>query len=64
MKFRPFAEARDYVRSLKLKSAREWEEYCKTGNKSLDIPSNPNRKYISDIIFLYRFEMPVMMFLE
>lgn len=48
MKFRPFAEARDYVRTLNLKNAREWEEYCKTGNKPSDIPSNPSRTYISE----------------
>jgi Phage-integrase repeat unit len=48
VKFRPFAEARDYVRSLILKNAREWEEYCRTGNKPLDIPSSPNTKYKSE----------------
>jgi hypothetical protein len=48
VKFRPFAEARDYVHTLKLKNAREWEEYCKTGNKPSDIPSNPGRYYLSE----------------
>jgi hypothetical protein len=38
VKFRPFAEARDYVHTLRLKNAREWEEYCNIGNKPLDIP--------------------------
>jgi superfamily II DNA or RNA helicase len=48
--FRPFADARSFARSLKLKNSEEWKMYCKGGlpGKSPlpnDIPSNPNRTY-------------------
>ena len=39
--FRPFAEAREFVRSLNLKGHKEWQEYCASGNKPGDIPSAP-----------------------
>jgi hypothetical protein len=39
--FRPYKEARVFVRKLGLKTALEWREYCKSGNKPDDIPSNP-----------------------
>jgi hypothetical protein len=44
MKFRPFIEARDFVRTLKLKSQKEWQEYCKY-RKPYDIPSMPHKVY-------------------
>jgi superfamily II DNA or RNA helicase len=44
-KYRPFTEARDFVRALKLKNLTEWQEYCKSGKKPDSIPSNPNRTY-------------------
>ena len=48
MVFRPFTEARDFVRSLKLKNNTEWKEYCKSGNKPDDIPANPNGTFKKD----------------
>ena len=39
--YRSFKEAREFARSLGLKGAKEWREYCKSGNKPGDIPSNP-----------------------
>lgn len=46
MKFRPFAESREYVHKLGLKSKTEWiQQYCKSGNKAPDIPSNPQKAY-------------------
>ncbi len=33
------------MRSLGLQSQAEWNEYCKSGNKPADIPSNPNQTY-------------------
>ena len=44
-KFRPFKEAREFVRSLGLKNWKEWQEYCASGNKPDDIPSNPDKQY-------------------
>lgn len=43
--WRPFKEARTDVRSLGLKSQREWRAYCKSGSRPKDIPSAPDRIY-------------------
>jgi hypothetical protein len=43
--YRPFTEAREFVRSLGLKNNKEWKEYCKSGNKPDDIPTNPWKIY-------------------
>ena len=37
--------AKEYVKSLKLNSQRDWKDYCKSGNKPENIPSNPSTKY-------------------
>jgi superfamily II DNA or RNA helicase len=41
--YRPFNRARAFARSLGLKSAREWRDYCNSGKKPIDIPSKPDR---------------------
>jgi len=41
MQYRSFRDARRFVRSLKLKNYREWNEYCKSNKKPDDIPSVP-----------------------
>ena len=46
-KYRLFFEARKFVRSLKLKNEKEWEEYC-SKNRPLDIPSHPDYIYKND----------------
>ena len=48
--YRPFKEAREFVRSLCLKSKAEWYSYCKgelkdKGEKPEDIPANPHTTY-------------------
>jgi len=40
-----FLEAREYVRSLNLKSTKDWLEYRKSGKRPKDIPSNPGTVY-------------------
>jgi hypothetical protein len=40
-----YKEAREFVRSLGLKNANEWKEYCKSGNKPDDIPAAPWNMY-------------------
>ena len=35
---RPFKEAREFVRSLKLKNLMDWKNYVKSGKKPDDIP--------------------------
>jgi superfamily II DNA or RNA helicase len=44
-RFLPFMQARKYVKILKLKSIAEWRDYCKSGKKPTNIPSNPDKKY-------------------
>ncbi len=43
--WRPFVEARKFVRKLKLKNAGEWEQYSKSGERPDDIPSSPRHTY-------------------
>jgi superfamily II DNA or RNA helicase len=47
-KLRPFKKAREFVRSLNLKSETEWRKYCKSGNKPDDIPTSPHYGYAND----------------
>ena len=44
-KFRDFESAKKFAMSLNLKGQKEWFEYCKSGNKPDDIPSNPGVVY-------------------
>jgi hypothetical protein len=43
--FRSFDDARKFVHTLHLSSARQWKKYCKSGNKPIDIPSQPYAVY-------------------
>ncbi len=43
--FRDYKESVKFVKTLKLKNVKEWVEYCKSGQKPKDIPSNPNIIY-------------------
>jgi hypothetical protein len=43
--FLSFEEAREYVKSLNLKSQSEWTEYSKSGQKANNIPVAPSQKY-------------------
>jgi superfamily II DNA or RNA helicase len=45
IKFRPFIESKNFVRSLNLKSKKEWIKYCASGKKPKDIPFNPDKTY-------------------
>ena len=45
MKYRSFKEARNFVRSLKLKSNKKWRVYCKSGKRPFDVPTNPDKIY-------------------
>ena len=50
--WRPFSEAREFARSLKLRGVEEWNEYCKSGKDGIprpdDIPSSPDKAYKND----------------
>lgn len=41
----PFTKARSIVRKLRLKSATEWKEYCRSGRRPSNIPSHPELSY-------------------
>lgn len=43
--YRPFKQARKYVRELNLRSITQWREYCKSGNRPEDIPAGPHLYY-------------------
>jgi superfamily II DNA or RNA helicase len=49
-RYRPFRDARSFVRALKLKSSAEWFAFCKgdlprLGRLPVDVPTNPNNAY-------------------
>jgi hypothetical protein len=44
-RYRPFAEAREFVQGLRLGSKREWEEYTRSGELPTDIPRVPRIVY-------------------
>lgn len=44
-KYMSFKKARRFVRCLKLKGFEEWKEYCKSGNRPYNIPSDPYHVY-------------------
>ena len=46
--WRPFEEAREFARSLKLRNRDGWYEYCKSGERPDDIPANPGIIYKND----------------
>jgi hypothetical protein len=43
--FLSFESAKKFVNLLNLKSVREWQDYCKSGNKPDNIPANPENTY-------------------
>ncbi|MDA9596964.1 DEAD/DEAH box helicase family protein [Flavobacteriaceae bacterium] len=49
-KFFDFKEGRKYVRSLNLKSNKEWRWFCSSGRKPNNLPSNPQYSYKKDWI--------------
>ena len=40
-----FEDAREFIQSQNLQSKTEWEEYCKSGKKPEDIPTDPSKTY-------------------
>ena len=40
-----YRNAQLFVSNLKLQSQKEWQEYCKSGKKPINIPSDPRRVY-------------------
>src|SRR5262245_52730996 len=48
VRWRPFEEARAFVRSLGLTSVKKWNVYRLSERMPADIPSNPNTTYKND----------------
>ena len=46
--YRPFKEARKFVRSLKLKNQQEWKDFYKSKKRPIDIPTRPDTVYAND----------------
>src|SRR5208337_3316708 len=46
--FLPFAEVREFVRGLGLKSQAEWRAYSRSGNRPDNIPAKPQTVYASE----------------
>jgi superfamily II DNA or RNA helicase len=46
--YRAFKKARAFVRGLGFKSEAEWREYCNSGKKPDELPSNANLVYAND----------------
>lgn len=45
LNWRPFEEAREFVRGLGLVGLQDWLQYCKSPTRPADIPTNPHRTY-------------------
>jgi hypothetical protein len=45
IEFKSFEEAKKFVHKLNLKTTKEWQDYCKSGDKPSDIPSVPSGTY-------------------
>jgi hypothetical protein len=43
--FRNFTSTKKFVQKLKFTSISKWNNYCKSGEKPLDIPSSPHKVY-------------------
>jgi len=43
-----FDLAKSFAQSLKLKTHKDWLEFCKSGKRPEDMPSHPNQVYKSD----------------
>jgi superfamily II DNA or RNA helicase len=44
-KYLPFQKAKEYIKSLNLKTTRDWKKYCGSGKKPYNIPLNPRGVY-------------------
>ena len=43
--FRTFHIAREFAKELGLSGVKDWKQYCRSGNRPTDIPSDPSRTY-------------------
>jgi len=43
--YRAFDEARAFVKTLNIQNKENWRNYCDSGDKPVDIPSNPQSTY-------------------
>lgn len=50
-----FIEARNFARSLNLLSSSQWSEFCKSGNKPINIPTDPRKVYRNEFVNMQDF---------
>jgi hypothetical protein len=55
MPWQPFAKAREFVRSLNLKSSADWHAFVRSGRCPSDLPSNPQQVYAHDWLGIPNF---------
>jgi hypothetical protein len=46
--YKDFKEVKKYVKTLGLKTIKEWIRFCESGKKPVDIPRNVQRTYSSE----------------
>ena len=45
MKKMSFAQARTFIRQLKLKSVKKWQKFCSSEFRNPELPIHPNQHY-------------------
>ena len=45
LRFRPFEDARSHVWALGIKTQREWQQLCRSGQRPPDVPAAPDKIY-------------------
>lgn len=50
--WRSYEDARAFVQTRKLKNLKEWQAYCRSGEKPVDVPSSPKKVYKDEFITL------------
>jgi superfamily II DNA or RNA helicase len=50
-----FIEARNFARNLNLLSSSQWSEFCKSGNKPNNIPTDPRKVYRNEFVNMQDF---------
>jgi len=41
-RFRPFEEASEFARKQQITGQKQWQQWCKEGNRPKDVPYNPH----------------------
>ena len=52
-RFRPFEMAREYARKQQMTGYKQWQQWCKEGNRPKDVPSRDQTRYVFDLHCYY-----------